>query len=76
MAALVDHFNKVIIETMILNLSDDQLKEFEKVVKENPQELEQKVAEMAANVPGLMGEIEKAVQEEILALKLAKESIK
>lgn len=71
LGAILDHFNKIIIETAILNLDGENLKKFENALKGN--NLEEEITSICAGVPGLAGKIEEAVEKEFQLIKAAKE---
>lgn len=71
---LMDHFNKIIIETMIVSFDDEQLKQFKEYMdKDSEAELDGHITELAASVLGLQFKIEEAIQNEYENLKSAKQ---
>ncbi|MBI4087721.1 MAG: hypothetical protein HY434_02745 [Candidatus Liptonbacteria bacterium] len=68
--ALFDHFNKVIIETAILNLDDEGVKKFKAALR--GRHAEDEIASLCAGVPGLAEKIEEAVENEFQLIKAAK----
>lgn len=75
MEQLEDHFSKIIIETLIVNLNDDLLSEFRQAFENPAADMEQIVMELSAQVPGLTEKIETAVKEEFMILASAKRVI-
>jgi hypothetical protein len=70
LASLSNHLQKVILETIILSLNEEQAVEFEKVMSESvDDELEEKIMEIVSGVPGLASKIEIAVADELVILK-------
>ncbi|MDO8537013.1 MAG: hypothetical protein Q7R94_02090 [bacterium] len=69
--ALLDHFNKVIIETAVSSLNDKNLEEFKAALGSS--DFEEKIVAIMARVPGLAEKIEEAVNNEFLVLRAAKE---
>lgn len=67
---LRDHFNKLIMDTLLNRLAPEQLAEIEKL-KENPQELENKIEEYAASTPNLAQDIEDRLNREFETMKQA-----
>ncbi|KKS82657.1 MAG: hypothetical protein UV58_C0007G0006 [Candidatus Wolfebacteria bacterium GW2011_GWC1_43_10] len=67
---VLEHFNKVIIETVILNLDDNQVDRFKAALERN--NFEEEITKITAAVPGLADKIEKAVEDEFALLKKAK----
>lgn len=72
--ALLEHFEKVIIETVIVNLDDEELGKFKSALKS--ENLEEKVMAVTAGVPGLAGKIEEALAVEFEVIKSAREAMK
>lgn len=71
---LIDHFNKIITETLIINLDDDQLKKFKEYSdKDSEADLDAHISELAASIPGLQFKIEDAIQTEFENLRSAKQ---
>lgn len=72
-ASLSEHFNKVIIETLILSLNEEQVARFKDyMASDTNEELEQHVMQMSAEIPGMQFKIEEAIQAEFESLKAAK----
>lgn len=67
---LRDHFNKLIMDTLLNRLSPEQLAEIEKL-KDNQEEMENKIEEYAASVPNLAKDIEERLNREVEAMKQA-----
>lgn len=67
---LRDHFNKLIMDTLLNRLSPEQLSEIEKI-KDQPELLEDKIEEYAASVPNLAQDIEERLNREVEAMKQA-----
>lgn len=73
MAQLTEHFNKIIIETVLNNLNDEQLKEFKDMVDlEDPEKMDEGIALIVAKIPAINFKIEEALNEEISHIKAAK----
>jgi len=67
LGAVMDHFYKVILEEVILSLSDEQIEKFKASLgKEN---FEEEITKITASVPGLADKIERAVENEFAVLK-------
>lgn len=66
---MMDHLHKVIIETVIVNLSPEQLAELKQVIDLDGPEMEEKIGELTSVVPGLAEKIESAVSHELTVLK-------
>ncbi len=71
-AELISHFNKIIIETVIVNLNDDQIVKFRKAVDSDDENLEDNIASIVAEIPDMQFRIEDAISAEIKNLKSAK----
>jgi len=71
--AVLDHMNKVVIETVILNLDEKQVEEFGAAVKKR--DFEEEVTRICAQIPGLAQKIESAIEREFLVLRAAKEKM-
>lgn len=67
--ALLDHFHKVIIETVILNLSEREIEKFKSALL--GKNLEEEIMAITAGIPGLAQKIEAAVENEITILRAA-----
>ncbi len=73
MANLMDHFNGIIIQTVMANLNDEQLAEFNAILeKDESEEREEEIAQLVARIPGVDMKIEEALQNEIDTLKASK----
>ena len=72
LVVLLDHFNKVILESTILNLYAEDVEKFRSALKSN--KLEEEITSLSASVPGLAGKIEEAVENEFQVIKAAKEA--
>jgi hypothetical protein len=73
MEDLIEHFNQIIIETVIINLNDNQLKEFRAAMDEEDEySVQEKIIDITSRVPGLAEKIEQAVEHELTVLKAAK----
>ncbi len=71
---LMDHFNKIIIETMIVSLNDDQIKRFKEYMdNDTDEQLDEHMTQLAAEVPGLQFKLEEAISNEFDSLKSAKQ---
>lgn len=71
---LLDHFNKVIIETAVLSLNEKEIADFRAALEaKNPEE---EISAITAKIPGLADKIEEAVRNEFLVLKTANEKLK
>jgi hypothetical protein len=70
---LVDHFQELILETVIQNLTDDQAINFRKgLTSKDP---ESAIADIAAGVPGLAQKIDQAVEAELAVVRSAYQSL-
>jgi len=70
---LMDHFNKIIIETLIIRLNDEQLVRFKNYMDmDTDEELDTHITQLASEIPGLQFKIEEAIQAEFETLKAAK----
>lgn len=68
--SLSKHLQKVILETIVLSLNEEQAVEFERVMNESiDDELEDKVMDIVSGVSGLASKIEIAVADELVILK-------
>ena len=65
--ALLDHFSKVIVETAVLEMDENERKKFEEAVKK--ENFEEEIIKITAGVPGLAGKIEEAVAREFELIK-------
>ena len=68
---MTNHFTKVILETVIISLSEEQAKEFKATIEESGEDLEARIVAITARIPGLAQKIDTAVKDEILVLKTA-----
>lgn len=74
MAQLTEHFNKIIIDTVLNNLNNEELKEFKDLVDlEDPEKMEEGIALIVAKIPAINFKIEEALNNEIAHIKAAKE---
>ena len=73
--ALLEHFEKVITETVILNLDPAGRDKLSQALSEEGN-LDQKISELTASLPGIAEKIEAAVSREFRLLKLAQERAK
>ncbi|MFA6136361.1 MAG: hypothetical protein WC705_03350 [Candidatus Paceibacterota bacterium] len=71
--AVLDHFNKIIIETVILSLNEEQVAQFKTALGQS--NFEEEITKITAQVPGLADKIERAVNDEFILLKKAKEIV-
>lgn len=72
LSTLMAYMQNVIFETVVSNLSDEQLREFKESVDKQPEDLEEKIMKITANVPGLSEKIEQAVASELASFKAAR----
>jgi hypothetical protein len=75
MEELGTHFYKIITETLVINLSDEQIREFQKIIKLDSDARDEKIMELAASIPGLSQKLEAAVEAEFMILRAAKNQI-
>lgn len=68
-----EHFNKIIIDTAVAELNDEQIKEFHSAL--DAADAEERITEIAVRVPGLLSKIEEAVEQEFEILRSAKEKL-
>ena len=66
---VADHFSKVMLETVIRHISEQQAAEIEQIMEKNPEDLESTLAGIAATIPGLGLEMEAAVTREYGIMK-------
>lgn len=72
-AQLVDHFNGVIIDTVMVNLDVEQLKRFKELVESDDDEkLDEGISNLVAEIPEIHFKIERAIDTEMQNLKSAK----
>ncbi len=70
---LLAHFNKIIVQTLIVNLDDNQLERLNNYMESVPEEeLDEKIMSLSAEIPGLQLKIEEAVTNEFENLRTAK----
>ncbi len=70
---LSEHFNQVILDTIISSLNDEQLLEFKDIVsKDDPNDLDEEVALFVAKIPSVEFAIEEAINAEIAHIKASK----
>lgn len=74
-AKMLEHFDRLILETVVDNLSDEQIAEFNQALDLVSPQMEQKIIAITSRVPGLAQKIESAVQQEIIVLKGAKSQL-
>ncbi len=67
---LRDHFHKLILDTLLNRLSPEQQAEIGKL-KENQEEMENKIEEFAISIPNLAQDIEERLNREVEAMKQA-----
>ena len=71
---LMAHFNKIVIETMIVSLDDGQTAKFKQYMEnDSDEELDAHITQLAAEIPGLQFKIDEAIQAEFDNLKAAKQ---
>ena len=68
-----EHFSKIIIDTAIAELDDEQIKEFH-LALEGP-DMEEKITQITTRIPGLLKKIESAIEQEFSVLRSAKEKL-
>ncbi len=74
MAQLIQHFNKLVIDVVLNNLNDEQLKEFKELVDLDDQEkMEDGISVLVAKIPAINIQIEEAINNEIAHIKASKE---
>ncbi len=69
LAELTEHFDALILETVVDNLDQKLLAEFKKVHEESPDKLELWLQERASQIPGLASLIDRAISAEIEAIR-------
>ena len=69
---LVNHFSDIMMETVVVNLNNEQLDEFKAALALEPDARDEKIAQITALVPGLAQKIESSVMDEIAVLKAAR----
>lgn len=73
MEQLTDHFNKIILDTVLSNLNDEQLIEFKNMVDlEDMDKMEEGIALIVAKIPAINFKIEEAINNEIAHIKESK----
>lgn len=72
---LIEHFNRLIMETIVANLNDQQIAEFNQALDESDDKMQEKITAITAQVPGLAKKIETAVENEVALLKAAKQKV-
>src|SRR5437763_990957 len=70
-ARLGEHFNQLIIDTVICSLPDDRVEEFERILNLPPEEQGDKIANICSAIPGLWDRLQSAVDLEVESLKIA-----
>ncbi len=71
---ILNHFDRIIIDTIIAELNEEQIKEFSDALDDKTN-MEEKISKITVSVPGLMAKVEDAVEQEFLNLRSAKEKI-
>jgi hypothetical protein len=72
-AQLADHFNGIIIDTVMTNLDIEQLKRFKELVESDDDEkLDEGISNLVAEIPEIHFKIERAIDTEMQNLKSAK----
>jgi regulator of sigma D len=72
-AQLVDHFNGIIIDTVMTNLDIEQLKRFKELVEsDDDKKLDEGISNLVAEIPEIHFKIERAIDTEMQNLKSAK----
>lgn len=67
LAKLEEHFGSVILSTVVKHLSDEQFERFKNAVES--EDIEEEVAKITAEVPGLAEIIQKRLDEEMELMK-------
>jgi hypothetical protein len=67
-AELKDKFYKVVIDTLVNNLTPEQKQEFLRILKEQ-QDPSVEIEKLAASVPGLLGQITDALDRELKLIR-------
>ena len=67
---LRDHLHKLILDTLLNRLSPEQLAEIEKI-KDNQEEMENKIEEFAISIPNLAQDMEDRLNREVEMMKQA-----
>lgn len=71
LSALMKHLESVIIETIVTELSPEQVEEFQDVLKGHDLHLEERIEEITAHVPGLAHIVEETVAHELEVFRKA-----
>jgi len=69
---ITEHLERIVMETILANLNDEQLARFEAAIEKGGPELDATIMSITASVPGLAEEIERSVGVELEAIKQAK----
>jgi hypothetical protein len=75
-AALLEHFQSLILDATINQLNPDQQIEFEKALRLSSPNRENKITEITSQVPGLTKTLERTIEKELITIKSAYNSIK
>ncbi len=70
LAKVNKRLEEVLIGVLVANISDEDAEKIQKALHEEGADLEEIVAEISAGVPNLASKIERAVEEEIMRLKV------
>lgn len=72
-AQLTEHLNQVVIDTIVGSLNEEQLARFEQLTAlDDPEKMDEGIALLTAEIPGVHLKIEEAIEHEISTLKAAK----
>ena len=71
--ALIAHFQKVILEVVVLSLDADEIEKFKAALESD--DAEEKITALCARIPGLAEKIEDAVGKEFQVIKAANEVV-
>ncbi len=72
--ALIEHLHQLVVETVIVNLPEDRVDEFEAAL-EKPDELYDTVMKLTAQIPNIDEKIEKAIENELEIIAAAKHQL-
>ncbi len=72
-AGLVEHFQQIILDTVLANLETNQLEEFKNLVEQDDLEkMDEGITNLVASIPGINFKIEEALQLEMESIKRSK----
>ncbi len=71
MQQLIQHFQKVILETVVVSLDKEHLQAFKDIMEGPEDQIEDKMMVLTATVPGLAEKIQQAIHDEFTVVKAA-----